>query len=80
MRVPLDSQTQVDKLIDLCVDLHLESQRADICLARARQLENGNQVGSALSYFEKGQSFVDIERICWDQFERLLLSGILSLL
>jgi hypothetical protein len=75
VRVPLDSQAQVDKLVDLCVDLHLESQRAEICLAWARHLEKQNEVGTALSYFEKGQSFVDIERICWDHFERLLLSG-----
>lgn len=76
IRVPLESQNQVDKLVDMCVDLHLEPQRAEICLAWARQLEKQSEVGLALSYFEKGQSFADIERICWNHFERLLLSGI----
>jgi hypothetical protein len=73
--VPLESQVQVDKFVDLCFDLHMESQRAEICQAWARHLEQGNQVGSALAYFEKGQSFTDIERICWDHFGRLLFSG-----
>jgi hypothetical protein len=75
VRVPLESQAQVDKFVDLCFDLHLESQRADVCQAWARQLEEGNQVGLALLYFEKGQSFTDIERICWNYFERQLLTG-----
>jgi len=73
--VPLESQAQVDKFTDLCFDLHLESQRAEICQAWARKLEQENQVGAALLYFEKGQSFVDMERICWSHFERLLVSG-----
>ena len=76
VRVPLESQSQVDKLVDLCVDLRFEPQRAEICLAWARQLEKQGEVGSALSYFEKGQSFADIERICWNHFEWLLVSGI----
>jgi len=63
----------------LCFDLHLDSQRADICQAWARQLEQINQIALALLYFEKGQSFADIERICWNHFERLLLSGITHL-
>ena len=75
VRVPLESQNQVEKLIDLCFDLHLDSQRAEICQAWARQLEENNQIAQALLYFEKGQSFVDIERICWNNFERLLLNG-----
>ena len=76
VRVPLESQVQVDRLVDLCFDLHLESQRADLCKAWAAQLEEQNQVGLALAYFEKGQSYADIERICWNHFERLLLTGI----
>jgi Nup85 Nucleoporin len=73
--VPLESQVQVDNFVELCFDLHLESQRAHICQEWARQLEHGNQVGLALLYFERGQSFADIERICWNYFERLLLTG-----
>jgi len=76
VRVPLESQDQVDKLVDLCLDLHLEPQRSDICRAWARQLEQDNQTASALQYFEKGQSFADIERICWNTLERMLLTGI----
>jgi Nup85 Nucleoporin len=76
VRVPLDSQDQVDKLVDLCLDLHLEPQRSDICRAWARQLEQDNQTASALQYFEKGQSFADIERLCWNILERMLLTGI----
>jgi hypothetical protein len=60
----------------MCSDLHLEEQRAEICQAWARQLEEDNEVGLALSYFEKGHGFADIERICWKTFENLLLSGI----
>jgi Nup85 Nucleoporin len=75
VRVPLEEQAQVDQLVDLCLDLHLDSQRTDICQAWARKLEGSNQVGLALTYFEKGQGFSDIERICWDHFERLLLTG-----
>ena len=74
--MPLESQDQVDKLVDLCFDLHLESQRSDICRAWARQLEQTNRTASALQYFEKGQSFADIERICWNILERMLLTGI----
>ena len=73
--MPLESQSQVEKLIDLCFDLHLDSQRAEICQAWARQLEQNNQIGQALLYFEKGQSFADIERICWNDFKCLLLNG-----
>lgn len=78
MRVPLESQSQVDKFVDLCFDLHLDSQRADICDSWAQQLEEENQIGLALLYFEKGQSFTDIERICWNHFERFLMNGILN--
>ena len=74
--MPLDSQDQVDQFIDLCFDLNLESEAGYIAQAWARRLEQENQVGSALLYFEKGQSYVDIERVCWDHFERLLLAGI----
>jgi len=55
--------------------LNLESEAGFIAQAWARRLEEENQVGLALLYFEKGQSFVDIERVCWDHFERLLLAG-----
>jgi len=65
----------VDKLVDLCFDLYLESQRSDICRGWARQLEHDNQTASALQYFEKGQSFADIERICWNSLEGMLLTG-----
>lgn len=75
MRVPLEEQAQVDQLIVSCLDLHLDSQRTDICQAWARKLEGSNQVGLALTYFEKGQGVSDIERICWDHFERLLLTS-----
>lgn len=78
MRVPLESQHQVDKFVDLCFDLHLDSERVDICQSWARQLEKDNQIGLALMYFEKGQSFTDIERICWGHFEHLLLRGMPS--
>jgi Nup85 Nucleoporin len=77
VRVPLNTQAQVDKFVDLCFDIQLEWQRAQICQTWARQLERDNQVASALQYFEKGQSFVDIERICWNHFEQLLLTGML---
>jgi hypothetical protein len=73
--VPLESQDQVDKFIELCFDLRLDPQRADICQTWARKLEQENRIGLALLYFEKGQSFTDIERICWNHFERLLLNG-----
>ena len=80
MHVPLESQHQVDKLVDLCFDLRLDSERVDICQSWARQLEQDNQTGLALMYFEKGQSFTDIERVCWGHFERLLLNGMPSYL
>lgn len=73
--MPLESQNQVETLIDLCFDLHLDSQRAEICQAWARELEQQNHIAQALLYFEKGQSFADIKRICWNNFERLLLNG-----
>ena len=76
MHVLLESQEQVDKFVELCFDLQLDIQRSDICQAWARHLEQENKVGLAVSYFEKGQSFSDIERICWAHFERLLLTGI----
>lgn len=74
----MESQNQVVNLVDLCVDLQLEPQRVEICLAWARQLEKQGELGLALPYYEKGQSFADIERICWNHFERLLVSGIPS--
>jgi hypothetical protein len=75
VRVPLESAEQADKLIDVCIDLDLSPQRAEISTSWARTLETHNQVGQALQFYEKGQSFTDIERICWEHFERLLLTG-----
>src|SRR5579862_5675033 len=75
VRVPLQSVNQVDKLIDICVDLDLSPQKAEISRSWARTLESRNELGAALQFYEKGQAFVDIERICWLHFERLLLTG-----
>ena len=75
MHVPIESQGQIEELIDLTFELDLPHQRAEICQTWARRLEETNQVGLALHHFEKGQAFTDIRRICWSLFERLLLSG-----
>jgi len=75
VHVPVESQEQVEQLIDLTHELDLPHQRAEICQTWARRLEQNHQIGSALHYFEKGQSYSDIRRICWSLFERLLLNG-----
>jgi hypothetical protein len=75
VRVPIESQEQIEELIDLTFEIDLPYQRAEICQTWARRLEGTKQIGLALLYFEKGQSFTDIRRICWSLFERLLLSG-----
>jgi Nup85 Nucleoporin len=75
VRVPIESQEQIEELIDLAFEVDLPYQRAEICQTWARRLEETKQIGLALLYFEKGQSFTDIRRICWSLFERLLLNG-----
>jgi hypothetical protein len=75
VHVPIESQEQIEELIDLTFELDLPYQRAEICQTWARQLEEKKEIGLALHYFEKGQSFTDIRRICWSLFERLLLNG-----
>lgn len=75
IRVPLESADQVDKLLDICIDLDLSPQRAEISTSWARALEAHKKTGQALQFYEKGQSFTDIERVCWQHFERLLLTG-----